>query len=598
MEVKRNNPSGDAKEYDNNLVVYFNVLMALLDLNNFVEDKNNDDALSPALGLLANWSNAVALTTVGRSANGVEYPPALAAPLGPPANLSNLSGDNDALGTGHGVVDGTPVGDGTTSVNGVLGSPANGSAEPLALAPAPFTLLGSDAPPALTTALGPLVDAIGLSEGHNAMDKGIGGNIDAPVDNGATGNCVPGLTANGGVDPPESPAGPNGLVTGSDAPPEFSMDACLPVDKHGLSEVGNVMDTGFGGINDAPTQQSAALYPLFYCRNAEMGRQLVAAVGGTRTAPRASPPLAALAALPVNADQDAAGIFQAGGVVEGVDVRTLGSLQAGGTTEGGALCAPAPLPSHATVEATEMAAALVARPGTAVCMDGCAGVTCVDGRDQTFVPAAITVATALAVASPYLNSARSTAADMGRVDGEAIGGEDACAYALTATAGTAAEGDAPPAGRDMQGAHGHFMPHTFTEEELHEADLRLRRLTAADWRLLGILGDTIHLNDGTHLDGGIADAEGAKWQRLCNHVAACSLPLYNLPNGQWAHRFLTMLTDLLGWSDSAALELGAAVGIPGGHPLLHPWNHPIPRCQTNHLGSARRLGRGNVCRTG
>jgi hypothetical protein len=37
------------------------------------------------------------------------------------------------------------------------------------------------------------------------MDKGVGGNVDAPVDDGATGNCVPGLTANGGVDPPASP---------------------------------------------------------------------------------------------------------------------------------------------------------------------------------------------------------------------------------------------------------------------------------------------------------------------------------------------------------------------------------------------------------
>ncbi len=218
-EVERNNPSGDAKEYDDNPVIYFNALTALLDLNDFVEDDDNDEALSPALGLLADGSNAVALTTVGRSANGVEAPPALAAPLGPPANLSNSSGDNDALGAGPGMVDGTPVGKGPTGINGALGSPANRRAAPLELAPAPFTLLGSDAPPALTTALGPLADANSLLEGHNAMDEGIGGNIDAPVDDGATGNCVPGLTANGGVDPLASPAGPNSPVTGRDAPP-------------------------------------------------------------------------------------------------------------------------------------------------------------------------------------------------------------------------------------------------------------------------------------------------------------------------------------------------------------------------------------------
>jgi hypothetical protein len=358
------------------------------------------------------------------------------------------------------------------------------------------------------------------------------------------GNCVPGLTANGGVDPPASPAGPNGLVTGSDAPPEFSVDAGLPVDGHGLSEVSNATDAGSGGINDAPMQQSAALYPLFYCGNAKMGRRLVVAVGGMRAALRASPPLAALAALPVNADQDAAGILQAGGVVKGVAVHALGSLQAGGTTKGVALRAPGPLSSHAAVESAEMAAASVARSGTAVCMDGCASGTCIDGRGRTFVPATITVAMAMAVANPYLNSARGTAADTGRVDGGAVGGEDACAYAPTATASTAAEENAPPARSNVQGSHGRFMPRTFTEEELHEADPQLQRLTTVDQRLLGIFGNTIHLNDGTHLDGGIGAAEDAKWQRLYNRVAACSLPLYDLPNGRWAHRFLTTLTGL------------------------------------------------------
>jgi hypothetical protein len=53
MEVERSNPSGDAKEYDNNPVVYFDAFTALLDLDNFVEDNNDDDALFPALGLLA-----------------------------------------------------------------------------------------------------------------------------------------------------------------------------------------------------------------------------------------------------------------------------------------------------------------------------------------------------------------------------------------------------------------------------------------------------------------------------------------------------------------------------------------------------------------
>jgi hypothetical protein len=400
--------------------------MALPDLDNFVEDDNNDDTLSPAPGLLVDGNDAVALTTVGHLANRVKAPLALAAPLGTPANLSNSSGDKDVSGTGPGGINGTPVGNGATGDNGALGSLANGSAAPPALITAPTTFLGSNAPPALTTALGPLADANSLLEGHNAMDAGVGGNVDAPINDGAMGNCVPGLTANGGVDPPASPAGPTVLVTGSDAPPEFSMNVGLPADRHNLSEVRNAMDAGSGSIDNAPMQQSAALYPLFYRGNADMGQQLAAAVGGMRTAPRASPPPAALAVLPVNADQDATGILQAGGVVKGVAVRILGSLRAGWTTKGVALHTLGPQPSHAVVETTETAVASVARPGTAVCMGGCTGGTCVDGCGRTLVSATIIAATALAVANPYLNSTRGTAADTGRVDGGAVGGEDAC----------------------------------------------------------------------------------------------------------------------------------------------------------------------------
>jgi hypothetical protein len=71
-----------------------------------------------------------------------------------------------------------------------------------------------------------------------------------------------------------------------------------------------------------------------------------------------------------------------------------------------------------------------------------------------------------------------------------------------------------------------------------------QRLTDADRRLCSVYGDTIHQNDGTHLDGGIGIAEDAKWQRLHLRAAACNLPLYDLPNGRWATRFLKRLTNL------------------------------------------------------
>jgi hypothetical protein len=149
MKVERNNPSGDAKEYDNNPVVYFDALTVLPDLNDFVEDNNNDEALSPALGLLANGSNAVGLTTGGRSTNGVEAPPALAAPLAPPADLSNSLGDNNALGAGPSIINGTPVGNNATGVNGALGSPVNGSAATTGTCPHSFYSSWERCPPSI-----------------------------------------------------------------------------------------------------------------------------------------------------------------------------------------------------------------------------------------------------------------------------------------------------------------------------------------------------------------------------------------------------------------------------------------------------------------
>ncbi len=96
----------------------------------------------------------------------------------------------------------------------------------------------------------------------------------------------------------------------------------------------------------------------------------------------------------------------------------------------------------------------------------------------------------------------------------------------------------------MQRARGHFVPRHCTDAELRAEDPRLQRLTDPDHWLCSVYGNTIHQNDGTHLDGGIGAAKDAKWQRLHLRVAACTLPLYDLPNGRWAHRFLETLMDL------------------------------------------------------
>jgi hypothetical protein len=115
-------------------------------------------------------------------------------------------------------------------------------------------------------------------------------------------------------------------------------------------------------------------------------------------------------------------------------------------------------------------AASVARPGTAVCTDGCTSGTCGNGHVRTFVLAAIIAATALVVANPCMNSASGTVADTGRVVGGAIGDDIALGDATAATAGTTALGEASPASSYLQGMHGHFLLRAFTEEELHEAD--------------------------------------------------------------------------------------------------------------------------------
>ncbi|KAL3822014.1 hypothetical protein ACHAXA_003000 [Cyclostephanos tholiformis] len=268
--------------------------------------------------------------------------------------------------------------------------------------------------------------------------------------------------------------------------------------------------------NATPARQSARLYPLFNGRNAGSGRN--ASAGRRGTAQRVSFSPAAAAASPVDA-------VQAGGRIEGVAVRALDTPRAGGTTGGVALRAPGPLPPRLVPGTVETAAASAANPGSAICTDGCAGGTCVDGRART-------------------NTVRGTTADTVGVVGGAVGPPVAPCDGTPATASAAVVGDDAPADGDVQRALGHSSPRTFTEEQLRDADPRLQRLTAADRRLLGVFGDTIHLNDGAHLDGGIGVAEDAKWQRLYHRVASCSLPLYDLPNGRWAHRFLTTLTDL------------------------------------------------------
>jgi hypothetical protein len=89
-----------------------------------------------------------------------------------------------------------------------------------------------------------------------------------------------------------------------------------------------------------------------------------------------------------------------------------------------------------------------------------------------------------------------------------------------------------------------YTPVRMTAAEIVQSDPNMQDITPADQKLVGIYGDTIHHNDGRHLDGRIGVNVDRKWQRLHFRVASCTLALYDLPNGRWATRFIDILTKL------------------------------------------------------
>jgi len=116
---------------------------------------------------------------------------------------------------------------------------------------------------------------------------------------------------------------------------------------------------------------------------------------------------------------------------------------------------------------------------------------------------------------------------------------------VTVPPGDAVNGEGDHPSTEGPNAHTPRMPRT--EDELRTADPLLQSFTGADRNLHGVFGDTIHHNDGRHLDGGIGEDEDHKWQWLHERIVAARLPLYSLPNGQWAKQFLVLQTAL--WHD-------------------------------------------------
>jgi hypothetical protein len=77
-----------------------------------------------------------------------------------------------------------------------------------------------------------------------------------------------------------------------------------------------------------------------------------------------------------------------------------------------------------------------------------------------------------------------------------------------------------------------------------EVDSRLQTLSAADRCLLSVYGDTIHMNDGRHLHGGIPAVEDKLWQRRWLQVVSVDLKLWIPPLGcADGKQFVNMLAN-------------------------------------------------------
>jgi hypothetical protein len=87
-------------------------------------------------------------------------------------------------------------------------------------------------------------------------------------------------------------------------------------------------------------------------------------------------------------------------------------------------------------------------------------------------------------------------------------GDNVMQNAVVATA----EVVAPPAQQPVNANAESYTPQRWTAEELQRDDPMMQDTTPADQTLISSYGDTIHQNDGRHLDGGIGVAKDRKWQ--------------------------------------------------------------------------------------
>ena len=81
----------------------------------------------------------------------------------------------------------------------------------------------------------------------------------------------------------------------------------------------------------------------------------------------------------------------------------------------------------------------------------------------------------------------------------------------------------------------------WTEELLREIGPELQTFTAADHKLMGAFGDTIHQYFGTQIHGICGRPVDRHWQRLHGRIAAGKPRFYDLGRGRITHRFINLL---------------------------------------------------------
>ena len=116
---------------------------------------------------------------------------------------------------------------------------------------------------------------------------------------------------------------------------------------------------------------------------------------------------------------------------------------------------------------------------------------------------------------------------------------------------------------DKEGEHESPPRTTPLLEPEDGADLPGYVATPADLMLAGVYGDYVHMNDGTHLAGGVVD--DAAWQRRWRRAASLPQRPYGLPKGKVGKRFLTVLVaEFAGvrerrWNSERPMLLGMLV---------------------------------------